>query len=441
MRILFPLLSLAACASYPEKVSGALGNFEAGRFDDAMAVLSDEDRLGSAFLAGAEAGTVALAAGYWDLARSYFERAAAASADIEERALVGPEALGEALGSWVLSDGVRSYEGEGFERVYVHTSLALTYLAQGLLDDVYVEARLANRLLEAEEKLYETKYKAGGFGHLLSALTYELLGQPDQAYIDYERMEAKGLGTALAGRALVRLAKVLGRTEELGRWEESFGKEVERPAGAAGIVVLAGVGMGPYKVENSLNLYTPDGLFRIAVPHYRSRPQVVSGLRLIDEESGVSLRTERVEDVTAVAQKNLKDRLAWLTAKSALRSAGKMVLTNQLEEKYDGAGFLVGTLFTAMTERADLRAWMSLPDSWQACRLFVPPGTRTFTLEAIGGHAVSLGSYQLEPEETMFVFVRTLGPDIYAHVVGGQRVEPPIGEPYGFESNRETNSP
>jgi len=199
--------------------------------------------------------------------------------------------------------------------------------------------------------------------------------------------------------------------------------------------------MGPYKVENSLNLYTPDGLFRIAVPHYRSRPQVVSGLRLIDEESGVSLRTERVEDVTAVAQKNLKDRLAWLTAKSALRSAGKMVLTNQLEEKYDGAGFLVGTLFTAMTERADLRAWMSLPDSWQACRLFVPPGTRTFTLEAIGGHAVSLGSYQLEPEETMFVFVRTLGPDIYAHVVGGQRVEPPIGEPYGFESNRETNSP
>src|SRR6185436_288146 len=101
-----------------------------------------------------------------------------------------------------------------FERVYVHCGLAMCYLAAGKLDDVYVEARLANQLLESEEELYETQYAAGGWGHLLSAVTYELIGDRDDAYIDYQRMVEKDVGTALAGRALVRLAKQLGRSDE-----------------------------------------------------------------------------------------------------------------------------------------------------------------------------------------------------------------------------------
>src|SRR5262249_35141354 len=159
------------------------------------------------------------------------------------------------------------------ERVYVHCGLALAYLAKGKVDDVYVEARLANQLLESEEQLYEKKYEAGGWGHLISAVTYELIGDRDDAYIDYQRMVEKGVGTALAGRALVRLAKDLGRSDELSRLEEEHGPDVERPADAASIVCLAGVGLGPYKVEAVLPIPTGDGLFQMAVPGYADRPQ------------------------------------------------------------------------------------------------------------------------------------------------------------------------
>jgi uncharacterized protein len=421
------LLSLGtSCASYTERTAGALHDFQSGQFERALEAYSDAEEVGSDFLSGAEAGTVALTAGQWDRALELFGRAVAAVRDIEGRALAGPERLGETLASWALNDSARAYEGEGFERVYVHCCLAQAYLARGLLDDVYVEARLSNQLLETEEELYETKYEAGGFGHLISGITYELLGQRDQAFIDYQRMVEKGVGTSLAGRALVRLAKELGR-EELAELEQQFGPDVERPPGAASIVVLAAVGLGPYKVETILPVPTPDGLFQLAVPGYAERPQPVSALRLIEQASQESVRTDLVENVTRIARENLEDRLVWIAAKSVARGLLKRELTKALENEYDTAGRIAGDLFTFLSERADLRAWLTLPDSFQACRMFVPPGVHGFTLEAIGGESVELGTFELEPGETMLVFARTLDTRLHPHVVGGKPVDPDRG--------------
>jgi hypothetical protein len=414
--------AVAGCASYPERTSKALRDFQDGHFERAMTLYGDADMLGSAFLSGAEGGTVALTAGNWDEALVRLGSAAAAVRDLEERALAGPERLGEGLLGWVLNDAARSYLGEGFERVYVHCGMAQAYLAKGLVDDVYVEARLANRLLESEERLYETQYEAGGWGHLISAVTYELIGEPDQAYIDYQRMVDKGVGTALAGRALVRLAKMLGREEELPGLEERHGADIERPAGAASVVVLGALGLGPYKVEAVLPVPTPDGLFQMAVPGYAERPAPVTALRLIESASGQSVRTDLIESVTAVAKANLKDRLAWIAAKSVARGLLKRELTKGLEKSYELAGRVAGDLFSALTQRADLRAWLTLPDSYQACRMFVAPGVHGFDLEAQGGESVHLGWYELDPGETMLVFARTLGTRVHAHVVGGKPV-------------------
>jgi hypothetical protein len=222
----------------------------------------------------------------------------------------------------------------------------------------------------------------------------------------------------------VRLANELGREDELPRLEEEYGPDVGRPEGAATVVVLAGVGLGPFKIEGVLTLPTPDGLFQMAVPSYRERPQPVEALRLVEQASQASVRTDLVERVTKVAVENLEDRLLWIGAKSVARGLLKRELTKALEEEHDWAGRLAGDLFTLVTERADLRAWLTLPDSYQACRLFVPPGVHGFTLEAIGGQSVELGSYELEPGETLLVFARTLGTQVHAHVIGGNPVSP-----------------
>jgi hypothetical protein len=427
--VALPLALVAACATYTERTADALRDFQSGQFAAAAQTYADPETTDSAFLAGAEAGTVALTAGDWPAALEHFHRAAAVVEDIEGRALAGPERLGEALASWALNDTARAYEGEGFERVYLHCGLALAYLAQGKVDDVYVEARRANQLLEAEEALYETKYEAGGFGHLVSAVTYELIGELDDALIDYQRMEEKGVGMALAGSALVRLAQRLGRDDLLPALTEKYGASASVPEGSATVVVLAGVGLGPYKVESGLTLPLPDGVFQMAVPGYVERPQAVTALRLLDVESGASVRTDVVESVTKVAFDNLEDRLGWMAAKSIARGILKRELTKKLEDEYDTAGRIAGDLFSLLTERADTRAWLTLPASWQACRLFVPPGARTFALDAVGGQTVQLGSFELEPGETLIVIARSLGPTVYAHAIGGKPVDPTAGAP------------
>ena len=64
-----------SCASYPERTAEALHAFQSGRFNQALATYSDPDEVGSAFLSGAEAGTVMLTAGDWDQALLHFGRA------------------------------------------------------------------------------------------------------------------------------------------------------------------------------------------------------------------------------------------------------------------------------------------------------------------------------------------------------------------------------
>jgi len=415
------VLLTSACASYPSKTANALRDFRRGQFESAREEYADPDAGISPFLAGAEAGMVALTAGDWSDALTSLHLAAEASKDVESRALAGKEALGEELSSWVLNDTTRAYEGEGFERVYVHCGLAMAYLAQGKLDDVYVEARLANQLLEAEESLYEKSYRAGGWGHAMSALAYELLGQYDQAYIDYERMEKKDVGAAYAGPELVRLARLLNRDDELAQWEEKYG---EAPAPTeqdpARIVVFAGVGLGPFKVESRLWIPTRDGIVPIAGVALQARPQAVSGLRLTVDQSSVD--TTVIEDVARVSAENLEDRQVWAAVKSAARGLLKRELTKKLEEKHGDAGRLAGDLFAVLSERADLRSWLTLPDTWQAARLYVPPGRHALTLDAIGGQSIELGQFELDPGETMIVFARTLDSRLYAHPIGGRLI-------------------
>jgi hypothetical protein len=414
----------AGCQSYSGRTQSALSDFREGQFETAEVQFADTEFTGSDFLSGAEAGTAASAAGRWEAAIGHFDKAVAKVSEFEEEMIADPERAMEGLASWIINDNTYRYVGEGFERVYLHAFLAMAYLAQGDLDGVWVEKERANKLLEAEEGLYETEYAAGGLGHFLSAVAYELLGELDEAYIDYERMEAKGLGTALAGRSLVRIAQQLHYDDRLAQWVERYGPPVDIAPDSASIYVVGGIGLGPYKIQHSITLPTGDGLIRIVVPDYERRPQAVRGLRLSLTDTGDSLDTVQIEDVSAVAIHNLKDRLAWAAAKSAIRTFAKRELTQQLDSQYGGWGALAGNLFNLATEQADLRCWTTLPDSWHGGHFFVPPGEHALRLEALGGERVDLGRFRLDPGESMVILARTVERRLFVYPIGGVIAEP-----------------
>jgi hypothetical protein len=278
-------------------------------------------------------------------------------------------------------------------------------------------------LLESEEKLYEKEYKAGGLGHFLSAVTYELDGKPDDAYIDYKRMEAKGVGVELTSHALARLAAQLGFDNDLKAWKERYSVEPESAQDCANVVVIAGVGIGPFKIEHRLVIPLPDGFLSWAVPGFSERQQPVTALEISVAGADRSVRTAVLEDVNQVSKENLDDRIAWLATKSAVRAVLKRELTQELKHQIGGWGEVIGDIFSVMSERADLRAWQTLPASWQGARVFLPAGQHELHIAAEGGPSTSVGTFELSKGETMFIFVRTIGTQLFVHPIGGRRVE------------------
>lgn len=425
--VAWPLVGLAACATYNDKIAVPLAHFEAGDFVRAEAEFTDPKRVGSGFLRGVEGGMAAMVRGDFEVARDRFHAALDAVEDVEERAALGVESFGETLLSLALNEEQQTYIGEGYERVMAHACLALAYLALGQAESVLVEARRVDELLLAEEQLYETKYAAGGLGHFLSAIAYELVGKPGEAYIDYQRLQEKGLGDELTQRALVRLSNVLGRRADHDRWVAQFGPDSERPEDAASIVLVGGAGLGPGKSEIKLDIPISGGVFSWAVP--QSVPGGGGGgLSLCFPDQGMTLRASQLEDVTAVAAQNLDDRIAWLAARSAIRGLVKRQLADEVRKRneYGEVLGLFVDVFTIATERADLRAWRTLPANWQGARAFLTPDQPVRVAVAVdGGQALELGTFRLTRGETMFVFARAIRGRIHAQAIGGERVASP----------------
>lgn len=417
--LLFGLL--AGCAAYPQRTDKAFGDFRRGQFDQALKQYEKPETTGAPFLQWAESGMVALAWGDWKQATECLGKAAKVVEESERKALVSPESAGELLLTWTINESFSSYEGEGYERVMLHATLAFAYLAQGQLEDARVELRQADDLLHCEETLYAKEYNAGGLQHFLSAVAYELAGKPDDAYIDYKRMEATGVGPDLFAPALARLAQSLDEADDVERWQQRYHVEPQNQEGKASVVVVAGVGLGPFKKAITIPIPTGTGVLQWSVPTFETRPQPVPVLSLaIDGDRGKA-ETVVIEDVAHVAKENLEDRIAWLAAKSTVRAFLKRELTRELGEHEGDLGWVLGTLFTFATEQADLRAWQTLPNTWQAARVFLDPGIHELSLSA-GPECAKLGSYELQAGETLFVFARTLDTRLYAYALGGKAV-------------------
>lgn len=76
-----------------------------------------------------------------------------------------------------------------------------------------------------------------------------------------------------------------------------------------------------------------------------------------------------------------------------------------------------------------MRAWQTLPASWQAARVFVPPGVQRLRLTGPGGTSTEFGPIELRAGEYAFVFARAPAYEVHAQLVGGRRIAPETGAP------------
>ena len=314
---------LAGCSAivpYPYRVRNAQRAFNDLNTDVAVHALEQADQPDrEAVLVGMEKGVFLHTGGDYEKSSFAFMDAVDRMKEYDNRASVSLRD-GVAFAAAVLvNDNMRPYRGSGYERVLLHTYLAMNFLLQRNLQDARVEilqayakqkeAREENEKTiqrtrsEAEKKKLDSDdildkvhaaysdqrgllKQAGNiyqnvFTYYLSVMVYELTGEIDDAYIDAKTVYSLNPNFEPVRRDLLRYSKRLGVLSDYEKWRREFGNALpeEPPEGHGEVVVLFQCGLSPVKeqIKIAIPINTKDlhGLATVAIPKFKARPNPV----------------------------------------------------------------------------------------------------------------------------------------------------------------------
>lgn len=274
----------------------------------------------------------------------------------------------EETGKFLVSENIKTYVGEDYERVLIHVFLALSYAGLGNLEEAQVEARRIDELLKQMRDKEKKNYTESAFARWLSALLWESSGEWDSARIDYEA--AYKIDSSFPGirQDLLRASLASGHQERLSFWKSRFPGEktpnLDRKKSE--LVVFVTSGQGPVKVPNSSD--------NSALPVLYPRPWSASNVEL-NVGAKVFKEETTVLDVEEITQKFFDEKLRWLVARKVitlgLKAGAAYVVAKS--SKSDELGFLAFMALAAM-DTADLRGWNTLPAEVRVMRIPLDPG-------------------------------------------------------------------
>ncbi len=407
------------------------------------------------------------------LAGNYQQSSAALEQAEEEVERLYTRTIRSETFAFLTNDNSLPYEGDAFEHVMINVVKALNYAAQGQLQEALVEARRIDHRLNvlSDRTKGTTGYRGDGFARYLSGILYEAAGDLNNAFIAYRN--AFEAYEAMRGWSrtpyppslrsdLLRTADALHLTTEFEQYRRAFPDVVWEPVSAqeqlAQVVMISYNGRAPRKEDLYLDLpisldalhlvLLNRGIFQARQRWNQATDSVLYGLngrvvrvalpRLVPQKTQVpfesmtltdavghpvTVRSELAQNVTALAEKTLSDRLPGITAKALARAATKFAMAEgatrgaQMAAGRDAApwvGLAVGLLakgFAVASEDADKRSWQTLPDEIHVARTWVPAGQYNLSirLSAQGRGVGNDGqTVNLEPGQTTFIIQRVM---------------------------------
>lgn len=391
---------VSACASYQTEVKETLDLMRSGRPAQAAEAIKkkaekeSDDQIVYLF----EYGTALQQARQYKDSNDVFLKAEDLT-DIKDY-----HSISRLTGSVLINEGMVQYKGEDYEKVFLNAMLAINFLALGDKEAAQIETRKIN------EKLYKYKFEAkrdynqDPFAFYLSAMIWESNHQWDDAYIDYKKAYELKPDLPYLKQDLLRLAKLSQRGDELRKWRREFpGVKVSEPKGMGEVVLILQQGWAPKKF--------PHPEFPRIPKLYPVYSTTQAADLVIDDQ--VRERSERVTSVADVAIKTLDDQYSSLVAKRAGGLVAKAVVSDQLRQKNE----LLGTLAWIglnIADRADLRQWTTLPESFQVARVSLKPGKYKIHVEGVGitgqpsGERSDVLEVEVKSGQTVFIPWRTL---------------------------------
>ena len=445
---LFALAVGNGCAlqSYPSEADKFYSLYQSGRAADAadVVVKKAESKADSrdALLWRLEEGTVLLAAGRYPESLKAFEAAEDVLKEFESRATVSGRGVLSEGAALVTNQTAIPYSGTAYDRIMLNTYKALAYLRDRRPGEAQVELRRAyERQQEAVER-YEKDIAAAeadagrrqvrtGAAAADPALqrqlspddaeldkfaAYAVYVNPFTVYLDGLVFLATGSGGGDLERAKKDFERVKGMVNA-GAWLDADLAAVDaRYANATlapAVYVVVENGMAPKRREIAINVPIPAEpvlLVSVSFPVLTLQPRPYDWLEVRSGDQ-VLARTEVLASMDAVIAREFKHDLPLLIIRTilstVLKTAGQYGAEQLGRQRGDPllaiSALLAAAAYGAVTSRADLRSWLTLPKEFQFARL---PRPLSGELSLTDGQGNRMVTVELPDAELALVYVK-----------------------------------
>lgn len=304
----------------------------------------------------------------------------------------------KAAGTLLINDTTMDYAGEPFERALTNVLRALNYVFMGRPEEALVESRKVEVFLEELGGRMGKRrvYRDDAFARALDSLLYADAGKYDDSRISREASEtayawyASEYNTPNPQWSSPELKSNQGEVVFIhynGVAPRKINKTFQVAWNQALVAVKTAKEEGDPqaadpKFANALRAAVAQKAITVAYPEYIQDPVSISISEITAQEAGAE--TVLMEDISAIAFKDLKDRMAVIRSRAIARAMVKFVLakaaTDAAESKYGKNSWqsimtkVTTNVASAASEIADTRGWSTLPSQIRVARLPLSPG-------------------------------------------------------------------
>ena len=444
--IFFPVTLLSACAGYQTQTKATMGAMQAGSVDFAIADLEKNNSSENKdILYYLEKGELLRMKGSYELSRDQWLVADARVREWEDQAKTNPAKLLGNIGSVLVNDTTRTYEGRDFEKVFVNVNLALDHIAIGTWDDARVEIKKMHEreaiIADFRSKELESAKSTASSKGLKVTQFKELNGYPvetltDPAVIRLKNSYESAFANYLAGFVYEALGEVSLAAPGYRKAAEMVPNNPIVDDGLSGLearvktrtpkmvdtLFVIESGSAPSIVTQVLPIILPIpgqyGMTLVATPiswpviRAADSSMVPGNVTVNNKIVPLALLTS----VDVMARRALADEMPGIIVRSSVRAITKGVAQKAVDKTTANLGMaglfvsLATKVVSISSEVADERGWRTLPGFYSVGRVKLPEGTNTVTIQTPAG--VKTLDFQVSGKYAV-ISLRTTGSSLY----------------------------
>jgi hypothetical protein len=307
----------------------------------------------------------------------------------------------KAGGMLLLNDNTVDYAGEPYERALLNAIRAMNYVFLGAHDEALVESRKLERFLQ---ELNDTTggqgvYKDDAFARYLDALLFADAGMMDDARISLQASETAYRDYAAAYGLPAPHFDFPPREKHRGELvfvhfngvaPRKFTRTYQIAWNEAALIVRQD-SSSDAQARNALAAGFMGNAITVAFPEMAQDPYRIKSSEVWIDSQPVAT-TQLMEDVTAIAARNLQNRIGLIRTRAIARATVKYILAEVAAraaakacDRQYGSGTWQDLLckaaasgishgIAAATETADTRCWGTLPAQIRMARVKLPEG-------------------------------------------------------------------